>query len=195
MGSSLCKMVFWQHFLIGAGAVMLCKVIYLCLSHCKLLIQHDIQNDSKDWVMLNLGLANVMDTWIMQCLNHRVYQHVNALEGGAIQIQKAVVNLTCCQSGQKASDLHYLCPRKPQTHTYAEAYTYRHSDPYSLIWIISSRHLDLRVSRLSEESVWWLRFIVPEGQDLQSSPSVLHRAPGQQLSEYTRLCVFIREER
>lgn len=69
------------------------------------------------------------------------------------------------------------------------------TDPYSLIWIISSRHLDLRVSRLSEESVWWLCFIVPEGQDLQSSPSVLRRAPGQQLSEYTRLCVFIREER
>lgn len=70
-----------------------------------------------------------------------------------------------------------------------------HSDPYSLIKITQRRHMDLWVSSLSQESVWWWRFIVSQGQDLQSSPPVLCRAPGQQLSEYTPLCVFIQEKR
>lgn len=89
--------------------------------------------------------------------------------------------------------IHIICAPVSIQHTCTHIRT--HSDPYSLIWIISSRHLDLWVSSLSQESVWWWRFIVPEGQDLQSSPSVLHRAPEQQLSEYTRLCVFIWEKR
>lgn len=74
--------------------------------------------------MLNLGLTNVMDTWIMQCLNRRVYQHVNALEGGAIQIQKAVVNLTCCQSGaSKKLQICIICAPASLKHTLMQRHT------------------------------------------------------------------------
>ncbi|KAA8582602.1 hypothetical protein FQN60_006273 [Etheostoma spectabile] len=58
-----------------------------------------------------------------------------------------------------------------------------HSSPYHTNSPVDA----LRITRKDVEN--------DEGQDLQSSPSVLHRAPGQQLSEYTRLCVFILEKR
>lgn len=133
-----------------------------------------------------------MDTWMLQCLDHWVHHCMNALECGVTQIQKAVINHKCCQRGASESFRSALSVHP--THTYTKENTYRHSDPYSLIWIISSRHLDLRVSRLSEESVWWLCFIVPEGQDLQSSPSVLHRAPGSSCRN-TLGFVFLYERR